>query len=182
VRIETERLILRPWEERDRAPYAEFNADPEVRRFYDHVCDRAEVDGMIDRFIQRLAEDGFHWLAVERKADGKFIGDVGLARFAEPTRDAIPGRPEVEIGWLLGKSFWGRGYAPEAARACLDFAWRELNLDEVVAITYRGNHPSRRVMEKLGMRHDPERDFEHPEVPVGHVLRPHVLYAIERPR
>jgi len=182
VRIETERLILRPWEERDRAPYAEFNADPEVRRFYDHVCDRAEVDGMIDRFIQRLAEDGFHWLAVERKSDGAFIGDIGIARLGEPARAAIPGHPEVEVGWLLGREYWGQGYAPEGARACLVHAWDVLDLEEVVAITYRGNGPSRRVMEKLGMVRDPARDFEHPEVPEGHRLRPHVLYAIEKPR
>lgn len=182
MRLATQRLILRPWEDRDRAPYAEFNADPEVRRFYDHTCDRAEVDRMIDRFVQRLAEDGFSWLAVERKTDGAFIGDVGLSRFSEESRNAIPGHPEVEVGWLLGRQYWGQGYAPEAARVCLDHAWDVLELAEVAAITYRGNAPSRRVMEKIGMTYRPERDFEHPAIAEGHKLRDHVLYSIANPR
>ncbi|HEY8596483.1 MAG TPA: GNAT family N-acetyltransferase [Devosiaceae bacterium] len=177
MRLETERLILRPFEDRDRAPYAAFVADPEVRRFYPDTLDADAANRMIDGWQVKLERNGFHYLAMERKADGVLVGDVGLARMDYE----IPGRPEVEMGWLVGRPYWGNGYAPEGARACLDHAWQVLGLNEVVAFTYRGNHPSRRVMEKIGMTRDPDGDFDHPLVPRGHRLRPHVLYRIANP-
>src|SRR5690606_8949241 len=131
VRLETERLILREWEERDRDAYARFVSDPVVRRFYPSVADREESDRMIDRFIEGLKRDGYGLLAVERKADGLLIGDVGIIPVGFPIR----GNPPVEIGWLLGQEFWGQGYAPEAARAWLDYAFDVLKMPEVVAWT-----------------------------------------------
>lgn len=77
--------------------------------------------------------------------------------------------------------FWGQGYAPEAARACLQYGFSRLDIPEIVAFTYRGNAPSRRVMEKLGMTHDLADDFNHPNVPLGSLLRPHVLYRLTNP-
>ena len=84
--------------------------------------------------------------------------------------------PCVEIAWRLARPFWGRGYATEAAAAALAFAFESLRLDQVVAFTTPDNVASRRVMERLGMARDPRDDFEHPLLPEGHVLRPHVLY------
>jgi RimJ/RimL family protein N-acetyltransferase len=115
------------------------------------------------------------------KADNAFLGTIGMAPFNDALTAAIPGHPRVEIGWQLARRFWGQGYAPEGARAFLELAWNRFALPEVVAITYRGNLPSRRVMEKIGMNHDPEADFDHPDIPEGHALRSHVLYRIRRP-
>jgi len=86
----------------------------------------------------------------------------------------------TEIGWRLARSSWGRGYATEAARACLDFAFRNLGLSEVVAFTVPANARSRAVMERLGMRHDAAGDFDHPRLPAGHPLQRHVLYRLRR--
>lgn len=181
MRLETDRLILREWREADKKLYARIIGDPEVRRFFPGVGSYDDADAGIERARQRLKDFGFSFLAVERKQDGAFMGMLGMAPFRDELRDVIPTNPAVEIGWQLGKEFWGQGYAPEGARAFLDYAWMPLGLPEVVAITYAGNWPSRRVMEKIGMTYDPRGDFEHPDVPVGHKVRPHVLYRIANP-
>jgi RimJ/RimL family protein N-acetyltransferase len=177
VRLETERLIIREWEPRDRDAYAAIAMDPHVRRFYFDVPTRTEVDAMLDRFIDFYARDGYGLLAVERKADGALLGDVGLVPVIMPLR----GKPPVEIGWVLGQQYWGQGYAPEAAQAWLDHAFGTLGFSEVVAWTTVTNLPSQRVMQKLGMHTSPEDDFVHPKTPPGHPLGPHVLYRISRP-
>ena len=177
MRLETERLIIRDWEPRDRDAYAAIVMDPDVRRFYFDVPTREQADALIDRFIEFSKRDGFGFLPVERKSDGVLIGDVGLIPVGMPVR----GAPPVEIGWLLGKQYWGNGYAPEAAQAWLDYAFTTLNFEEVVAWTTVTNLPSQRVMQKLGMRTSPEDNFVHPKAPSGHPLAPHVLYRISRP-
>ncbi|MGB3337501.1 MAG: GNAT family N-acetyltransferase [Devosia sp.] len=174
MKLETERLIIRPWREDDRAPYASFNGDPEVRRFYPDTLTEAESNAAMDRLIAGYEADGFGFLAVERKSDGAFIGDVGIKPVLMPLR----GAPPIEIGWLLGRAYWGQGYAPEAANAWIDFAFAELRVNEVVAFTAVSNLPSQRVMTKLGMIRDTLGDFEHPGISEGHPLRPHVLYRI----
>ena len=177
MRLETERLILREWSDDDRESYASFVGDPDVRRFYPTVLTRAESDAVIDRLIAGLARDGFSLLAVERRSDRALIGYTGILPVDMPIR----GNPPVEIGWLLGKRYWGIGYAPEAARVWLDYCFGALGFDEVVAWTAVVNLPSQRVMQKIGMIHYPEDDFLHPRIPDGHPLRPHVLYRISRP-
>lgn len=87
---------------------------------------------------------------------------------------------QVEIGWRLGKTYWGKGYATEGANASLNHAFNEAKLSEVLSWTYTGNIRSRKVMERIGMTHNPQEDFDHPALPEGHVLRPHVLYRIKR--
>jgi RimJ/RimL family protein N-acetyltransferase len=177
MRIETERLILRPWEERDRAPLAAILGDPHVMRFYTHPRSREEADAWFDKMVADLAT-GVTRLAAERKDEGVLLGLVGLAAI----EFEIPTAPATEIGWVLGSSCWGKGYAPEAAQACLDYAFTTLGLPEVVAFTTHQNLPSQRVMEKIGMRRDPSADFDHPRIPEGHPLRPHVLYRIANPQ
>lgn len=181
MNLTTERLILRPWEERDRAALAAILGDPHVRRFYPTVATRADTDRQIDWAIARTAEHGFHFWAVEQRSGGALLGLCGLGTIDAELRDAIPGHPAVEIGWQLDKSSWGHGLAPEAARAWLDHAWNVLDLDEVVAFTAVPNLPSQRVMQKIGMTRDPLGDFEHPKIAAGHPLRSHVLYRIHRP-
>jgi RimJ/RimL family protein N-acetyltransferase len=178
IRLETERLILRPWENRDRGPLAQILGDPDVRRFYPSIASPAETSAHIDDAIGKIQTNGFHFQAAELKATGALIGLIGIGMIPDETRAAIPGHPRVEIGWQLDKAVWGRGLAPEGARAWLNYAWRALGLAEVVAFTAAFNLPSQRVMEKLGMTHDPADDFDHPRLEPGHVLRQHVLYRI----
>ncbi|MEW9678150.1 GNAT family N-acetyltransferase [Pseudomonas sp. TE50-2] len=176
--IETPRLVLRPWAERDIEAFALVNADPEVRRYYyPAILTPAETRTMLAECDRHLQTHGFGFVAVERRADGALIGGLGLSS----TGDEIPGGPHVEIGWILGRSHWRQGYAFEAASACLAHAWSTLGLPQVIGYTSSINTPSRALMQRLGMRSDPQEDFLDVTVPEGNPLRPHVLYRIDRP-
>lgn len=175
--LRTARLALREWDDADLEPFAELNADPEVMRFFPSPLDRARSDAFANRIRTRLGADGWGLWAVEEVGGTPFIGFVGLAR---PSFQAHF-TPAVEVGWRLARGAWGRGYAPEAARAAIGFAFDQLGLDEIVSMTSVTNLRSRRVMEKLGMRRYPADDFEHPGMDAGHPLRPHVLYRLARP-
>ena len=174
--LETPRLILRAWRDEDRAPFAALNADPRVMEFMATALDRAQSDAMIDRMTAHLAARGFGLWAVEVKGGPPCIGFVGLSVPHYETAFT----PCVEVGWRLAAAQWGRGYATEAARAALGFGFSIVGLDEIVSFTTAGNIRSRRVMERLGLRHSPADDFEHPSLPAGHPLRPHVLYRISQ--
>lgn len=175
--IETERLLLRPWEERDRAPFATLNADPVVMEFLAKTLTRAESDAYIDRAKAHFAANGFGLFAVELKETGAFVGLVGITQVPFESHFT----PAVEIGWRMLKEYWGCGFAPEAAKASLQFGFNTLGLEEIVAFTIPVNVRSQRVMEKIGMERDPEGDFDHPKLPEGHPKRRHVLYRIARP-
>ena len=175
-RLETPRLILRRWRPADHAAFAELNADPEVMRHFPATVDRAGSDGMIARIEKGFDHLGYGLYAVEVKGGSPFVGYVGLM----PVRAPNPLAPAVEIGWRLARRAWGRGYASEAARACLDLAFDHLGLEEVVSFTAVANAPSRAVMARIGLRADPSRDFDHPALEMGHPLRRHVLHAVTR--
>jgi ribosomal-protein-alanine N-acetyltransferase len=176
AQIVTERLILRRWREEDRTPYARLNENPHVMRFFPKTRTREESDAEADWLDERFTADGFGPWAVEVPGVAPFIGFVGPWRIV---RD-LPFTPAVEIGWRLDEPYWGSGYAVEAARASLHDVFERTDLDEIVAYTAVSNAPSRRVMEKLGMSHDAEGDFNHPAVPENHPLQRHVLYRLSR--
>lgn len=180
MRLETARLVLRPWEDRDRAPMAAIMGDPHVRRFFPRTLTPAETSADIDGHIEKATRHGFHVEAAELKADGSLVGLIGIGRIPDVTREAIPGHPEVEIGWVLAEHFWGQGLASEGAAAWLAHAW-SMGISEIVAFTAAVNLPSQRVMQKLGMNRDVSADFMHPRIEPGHPLRPHVLYRIVNP-
>jgi ribosomal-protein-alanine N-acetyltransferase len=167
--LRTERLVLRPWREDDREPFAALNADPVVMEHFPATMTREASDAFVDFNMATIAERGWGLWAVE--ANGEFIGFVGLN---EPRF-----RSGVEIGWRLRRTAWGHGYATEAALAVLDYAFDELGLDEVISFTTVENRRSRRVMERIGMTHDPADDFDHPNV-TDERIRPHVLYRLAR--
>lgn len=169
--LRTERLLLRQWRDADREPFAELNADPETMRYFPTTLTREESDATVDWASALIEERGWGLWAVEVVDVVPFVGFVGLnvPRFW----------PEVvEIGWRLRREHWGNGYATEAAREALRYGFEQLGLEEIVSFTTVANTPSRRVMERIGMTHDPSRDFDHPGIPDGHPLRRHVLYAI----
>lgn len=175
--VVTARLVLRPWREEDLAPFAELNADPVVMAHFPSTLSRSQSDALVERIEEARRRDGFGLWAVEVPGAVPFAGFVGLSRVLFPAHFT----PAVEDGWRLARDHWGRGYATEGARAALDMAFGPLRLDQVVSFTSSGNRRSRRVMERLGMVHDPADDFEHPGLPAGHRLRPHVLYHLDRP-
>jgi ribosomal-protein-alanine N-acetyltransferase len=164
MQLRTERLVLRGWRPSDLEPFAAMNADPRVMRFMPSLLTREQSDA----YAARIADH----LVVE--LEGDFIGVTGLSR---PTFEAHF-ISCVEIGWRFRADFHNRGYATEAARAVLAHGFEEMGLDEIVSFTVPHNLPSRRVMEKLGMRF--EGEFDHPRLPEGHELRRHVLYRIKR--
>lgn len=174
--IETDRLILRRWCDADRTPFAAMNADPLVMEYFKAPLSRAESDGFIDRIENLFVQNGYGFWAVAEKDSGRLVGLTGLA----PVMFAASFVPAVEIGWRMASDVWGRGYAPEAARAALDAGFHKLGLPEIVAFTTTENQKSRRVMEKLGMVYDPAADFAHPNLPEDHPLRPHVLYRAKK--
>jgi RimJ/RimL family protein N-acetyltransferase len=178
IQLVTERLILRPWRESDRAPFAAMNADPEVMTYFASTMTAAESAAAITRFQTAFDRDGFGFFAAELRATGAFAGVIG----AQTMRDAVPNLPQpaIEIGWRLPCAVHGQGLATEGARATVDFCFHQLNLPEVVAVTALGNRASRRVMEKLGMTHRPDLDFDHPRMPTGHPHQRHALYQLRR--
>jgi RimJ/RimL family protein N-acetyltransferase len=173
---ETERLKLRGWRQEDREPFARMNADPRVMEFFPGILSRPRSDAYADRIEAHFSEHGFGLFAVELRESGEFIGFTGLA---VPSFKAHF-TPCVEIGWRLASAHWGLGFATEAARAIIQHSFETLRLDEIVSFTVPANVHSRRVIEKIGMTHDPADDFEHPGLPADHPLRRHVLYRLGR--
>ena len=176
--IETPRLLLRNWQEEDRAFFHEINSDPEVMEFFPALRSREESDALMDRIVAMITEDSFGFYALQDKATGDVVGFTGLMR-----TDLEPFMPKgvLEIGWRLAKRYWGKGYVTEAALASLAYAFNERGQDEVVSFAVHNNHRSTSVMQRIGMVNDPKRDFDHPKVPDSHPqLKRHVLYTISK--
>ena len=174
--LSTRRLRLRRWSHEDRKCFAAINQDPHVTEFLPRSLTRAQSDALADRIEAGFEERGFGLWAVEVVDTAPFIGFVGLS---VPSFDA-PFMPAVEVGWRLDHEYWGCGYATEAAGASLSFGFDVLGLSEIVAFTTVSNVRSRRVMERLGMTHDPADDFEYPLLAAESPLRKHVLYRVQR--
>lgn len=173
--IETDRLILRSWREGDVAPFQAMGQDAEVMRYIGAPMTLAEARAAHDRMVACQADHGYCFWALERKADGAFLGFCGL----QPGYAFLEG--ETEIGWRLRRDAWGQGYAREAAAASLAWGWRNLNVAAITAITVPANRASWGLMERLGMTRFPHEDFDHPAVPDGSPLKRHILYRIARP-
>lgn len=174
--IVTERLRLPPWEDAHRLPAAAMNADPVVMHWFPATMSRAETDAQIDRQIALLDRRGFTFWPVIRRSDEAFLGLAGLKNGAPDT----PVEGVIEIGWRFAAHAWGQGYATEAAHAALAHGFADPAVTRIGAITAAGNSASWRLMERLGMTHDPAGDFAHPLVPPGHRACQHVTYFVER--
>lgn len=176
MKLTTERLLIRQWQDADRAPFAAMSADPRVMRYFDKTLDEAESNAAIDRWTKSIDDFGYGFGAAELRATGEFIGVIGLFI---PTRFVMPWAPDdVEIGWRLAEPFWGQGLATEGGQACIEYGFGVLKRDRLFAVTALQNTPSRKVMERLGL-HDTERDFDHPALAPEHPLARHCLYEIE---
>ncbi len=174
--IRTARLLMRRWRDADRDPYAAINADPVVMRYFPAVQDRAASDVMIDRMETLFERQGFGLWALELADTAEFLGFTGL----NPMPDGVPGAGGMEVGWRLAQHAWHHGYATEAATAAVDVAFNGIGLEEIWSMTAVLNEPSQAVMRRIGMT--PYARFEHPRIELGHPIRPHVAFRMQRRR
>lgn len=142
--LETERLIIRPFTESDVPDVFAMRSDKEIMRYIrtPHK-DIAETKKWVTMLSSRWDKDGIGFCSLIEKETGKFIGWCGLWQLVE--------NGEIEVGYAIAKSHWGRGLASEAAESFLKYGFERLNLDKIVALAREENVASRRVMEKLGM-------------------------------
>lgn len=166
MRLETERLLLREMTLDDLDALLAVFSDPETMRFYPQAFDRAMTQQWIENMRQRERRDGFALLSMVLKETGGVVGDCGLVA------QHIDGVDEVEIGWHVRRDLWGKGYATEAARACMAYGMATLGCTRFVSIIAPDNIASRRVAEKIGMTVERETDWR------GKTI---LLHAVEHP-
>ncbi len=173
--ITTERLLLRQWQEEDLEPFARLNADPKVMEFFPKVKTREESASLLKNLATHIEKHGWGFWAASLLQTGEFIGLMGL----EQVSFQAAFTPAVEIGWRLAFEHWGKGYATEGAKAILRYGFEKLHLKEIVSTSVQNNTRSRSVMGKIGLRYDPQDDFDHPKLPTEDPKRRHVLYRLK---
>ncbi|HRD45356.1 MAG TPA: GNAT family N-acetyltransferase [Caulobacter sp.] len=178
--IATDRLILRNWRPSDQEPWAALNADPEVMEHFPALLSADEAAAMLAANQALITDRGWGLWAVERRADGVFLGFTGLMPLREsnplaPGEEAAVDRADFE------RHAWGAGYASEAARGALAYGFDKLHLPEIVAFTATTNLRSQAVMDRIGMTRREDLDFDHPALPKGHLLERHVVWSAEQP-
>ncbi len=174
--LRTPRVLLRQWKESDFPEYSAMNADPEVRQYFPGLLSEAEARAEGERIRSGIAQRGWGMWALEIPGRFPFAGFVGLN---VPGYEA-PWMPAVEIGWRLKREAWHQGFATEGAVASVKFAFEQLQLPEIVAVSVVPNTPSHNVMHKIGMARDASADFDHPRVPPDWPLKQHILHRLSR--
>ncbi len=170
--IETPRLLLRDWTAEDMLPFADINSHPQVMKYFLKSLTAEESLDFYNRIQNEFARCGYGLYAIEKKEDGTFIGYTGFHNIPFDI-DFAPG---IEIGWRLKHEEWNKGYATEAAKACLLYAKERHLFRTILSFTSLLNKSSERVMQKIGMTK--EKKFPHPAIPDSHPLQEHVLYKI----
>lgn len=165
-----ERLLLREWRAEDLPLFIEMNRDKEVMEYFPKVLTPQESEAFYERIREEFREYGYGLYAVECKESGEFIGYTGF-HHANFEADFTPC---VEIGWRLMRKAWGKGYATEAAKACLNTKFSDLGFNQVFSFTASINQRSERVMQKAGLQKIGE--FYHPALVLEDPLARHVLY------
>jgi RimJ/RimL family protein N-acetyltransferase len=173
MELETSRLRLRRWRPEDRPAFYAINCEPAVNRYLTPLT-REGSDARIDRAEAHFEAHGWGNWAVEEKAGGALIGLCGLMHV--PFEAAFT--PAVEAAWRFSTPWQGRGFAREAAEAVIACGFDRIGLDRIVAFTVPANTASWGLMIRLGMARTGA--FDHPTLPDGHPLKPHLLYEIRR--
>jgi ribosomal-protein-alanine N-acetyltransferase len=174
--IETERLLLREWENQDLETFANINRDPKVMEFMPGLLTLEETSNWMNKIKQHFVKYRYGYWAVTLKNSDELIGYTGLNVPSYETHFT----PCVEISWRIASKHWGKGVATEAARAVLTNGFEKYGLKEIVSLTVPANKRSIRVMEKIGMKRDLSGDFNHPILPKEHPLSKHILYRISK--
>lgn len=169
---ETERLILRQWQQSDLYPLTKMCADKEVMKFFPNVLSYEESVSFFERLQNKFLQDKFGVFAVELKSTKEFIGLIGLT--------IPPFISSVEIFWRVAREHQGKGYATEGALKCLEIGFNQFEFDEIVSFTAEINVKSQKVMQKIGMSHNINDDFMHPKIAASSKLAKHVMYKITK--
>jgi RimJ/RimL family protein N-acetyltransferase len=174
--LNTPRLLIRNWRDDDRDLFHEINSDPVVMEYFPHLRSRAESDALLDFIRDGIRERGLGFYALAHADTDEPIGFCGLAPV---TVEGIFPDGAIEIGWRLAHRHWGKGYVTEAGRALLRHGFETHGLDEIVSFAVMNNRRSTAVMERIGLKRQPERDFDSPRIPdaMPHLKR-HALYAL----
>ena len=169
VIVETERLLIRKLTRKDMNALLRIMEKPEVMYAWEHGFTKKEVRKWINKQFARYRKDGFGYYAVQLKDSGKLIGQAGLMK------NTINGNDVVELGYILDNTYWHNGYGEEAARACLEYAFEQLDLDFICCSIRSENAASIRVAEKLGMTLRGRHTVIYNEKEM-----PHLIYEIKR--
>lgn len=172
--IKTPRLGLRNWQPSDLEPFAEMNSDEAVMEYFPKTLSKEESLDLYNRLKEHFEKHGYTYFAAETISDKKFIGFIGLAYQTYEAHFT----PCVDIGWRLRREAWGKGYATEGAKACLDFGFNKIKLEEIYSVTPLPNLKSVNVMKKIGMKKVGE--FGHPNIEEGHPLKVCNLFRISK--
>jgi RimJ/RimL family protein N-acetyltransferase len=163
--LETERLILRYLAADDVEAMFAVIGDPRTMKYYPEPLTRDDAQRWIDRSLERYRTNGYGLFAVVLKSTGEVIGNCGLLR------QEVEGEWMLEVGYHFRRDHWGKGYATEAARGCMEYAFRQLAAAKVISLIVPENVPSRRVAERNGMRAERQVMFHE---------RPHLMYSVTR--
>ena len=165
--IDTPRLTLRPMTDADLEPFLAMAADHDAMKYVSpDPIPVASAERAFTHYREALDEKGYGYWTIEVKGGAAFAGII----LVQDVKFTAAFTPAIEVGWLLPREQWGNGYATEGGRAAIDYAFTTLKLKEIVALTHAGNLPSQRVMQRLGMTHDPSDDFIFPDTAIGCVL------------
>lgn len=154
----SDRLGFRNWTTQDLVEFSKMNSDSEVMEHFPKALTQKESAKLIKRFQSHYEKNGYTYFASDVLETGEWIGFIGLA-YQEYITEFTPA---TDIGWRLKRSAWGKGYATEGAKRCLEFAFKEMNLESVIATCTVNNVKSENVMKKIGMVKKGE--FNHPEL------------------
>jgi RimJ/RimL family protein N-acetyltransferase len=160
--------------ESDKLKMLEINSDPKVMEFFPGIVNSKQTEDFVDRMQRQFADKGFCYFAVDKLNDNQFIGFIGIS---EQTYES-DFTPCVDIGWRLNQKEWNKGFATEGARRCLEFAFNDIELNNINAICPIINEKSQRVMEKIGMTK--RQIFNHSLLKNNHSLEKCVLFEIEK--
>jgi len=172
--FKSERLGFRNWVASDKSKMIEINSDPKVMEFFPSIPTSQQTEDFIKRMQKQFLEKGFCYFAVDKLSDNKLIGFIGVS---EQTFES-EFTPCVDIGWRLSQKEWGKGFATEGAKKCLDFVFNDIGLQKIKSICPVINDKSERVMTKLGMTK--KMTFNHPLLTDYKPLEKCVLYEIEK--
>lgn len=169
----SERLGFRNWDLRDIDKMHEINSDEKVMEFFPSVSTRQQTTEFVERMKKQFEDRGFCYFAVDKLEGNQFIGFIGLS---EQTYKANF-TPCVDIGWRIKSSEWNKGFATEGAERCLDYALKDLKIENVYAIAPKINIRSEHIMTKIGLKK--QYEFEHPLLTSNDRLKTCVLYKTE---
>lgn len=172
--FKSERLGFRLWLDDDLEDFTELNSDSEVMEHFPKSLTKSETEEFIQRLQKHYLDQGYNYYATELLETGEFIGFIGLA-YQEFESEF---NPSTDIGWRLKRSSWGKGYATEGAKRCLDHAFNTLKLESIISTCVVGNSNSEKVMRKIGMTK--KGTFDHPKLKEYPTFEKCVWYEIKR--